>query len=288
MIEPTDLCNLKCTICYLQNTKLKREKHRMFFGEFKKIVDDIQSHCIYISLFYAGESLLNRDVYDMVEYSNRNNIITSISTNAMLMNEESCRNLITSGLDRLIISFDGATKKSYEKIRKGAKWETVINNIKTMIRLRKELKSKKPFVSLQMVVTKDNEYEIELFKKLADDLNVDEAYAKSLYTYPTGSDKFFKKIVKLNPSKKYRRKVISMRENCTALWRPLVTCSGDVYPCCYDEDSRYPMGNTNEDSFWNIWWSEKYQNFRNDKEKFTKSPMCSKCGYMEDYTIKYF
>lgn len=49
MIEPTDKCNLKCTICYTQNNPLKRKNHFMSFGQFKKIIDEVKWHIIYIT-----------------------------------------------------------------------------------------------------------------------------------------------------------------------------------------------------------------------------------------------
>ena len=289
MIEPTDLCNLKCTICYLQNTKLKREKHRMSFGEFKKLIDQVDHHIIYASLFFAGEPLINRDIYDMIAYCDEKDIITSISTNAMLMDEKASKNLINDGLDRLIISFDGATKKSYEKIRVGAKWETVIKNIKKMMKLKKEFNSNRPFVSLQMVVTKDNENEIDKFMKLANKLKVDEAYVKSLYTYTTGSKEFSDKLEKLVPTKESLKRCSTDKEKaCQAYTRSVVLSDCTVVPCCFDEDTKYPMGNIKKEMFSVIWRSKKYRAFRNSKEKFTKSPICSKCGCTgeKDYRVR--
>ena len=41
MIEPTDVCNLKCPLCPSGNGKLKRAKGFMDFSLFKKIIDEI-------------------------------------------------------------------------------------------------------------------------------------------------------------------------------------------------------------------------------------------------------
>jgi len=261
----------------------------MSFGEFKKLIGQVRNHIIYASLFYAGEPLINKDIYDMIEYCDEKSIISSISTNAMLMNEKASKKLIKAGLDRLIISFDGATKKSYEKIRKGAKWEIVLDNIKTLIKLKKEMNSKRPYVSLQMVVTKDNEKEIEKFMELANDLEVDDAYVKTLYTYDTGSKEFSKKLRKLIPTKESLKRCSVDREKaCQVNKRFVVLSDGNCIVCCFDEDSRYPMGNFKDKDFIEIWDSKKYKSFRNSKTKFTKSPMCSKCGCVGemDYKIR--
>ena len=87
-----------------------------FFCLIFKVIDNVKNHCVYINLWIAGEPLLNPELEKMVEYANKQNIITCISTNAMLLTKERTKNLIAAGVDRVIISFDGATKESYEKI----------------------------------------------------------------------------------------------------------------------------------------------------------------------------
>ena len=75
---------------------------------------------------------------------------SGISTNATILTEESSRRLIQAGLDYIIFAFDGATKATYEKYRKGAEFEKVRENILGFLKVKKELKSK-IFCIVQMV-----------------------------------------------------------------------------------------------------------------------------------------
>ena len=76
MIEPSDLCNLNCSICYTQKIKRKRNHNFLSFNEFKKIIDNAKNYCVYINLWIAGEPLLNKELERMISYANKKNIIT--------------------------------------------------------------------------------------------------------------------------------------------------------------------------------------------------------------------
>ena len=283
MIEPADRCNLNCAICYTQKVQRKREKNLLSFGDFKKIVDEIKNHCVYINLWIAGEPLLSRELEQMVAYAHKKNIITCISTNAMLLTKERAEGLVKAGLDRLIVSFDGATKESYEKIRIGAKFETVLNNIRELVKIKKT----HPFISLQLVVTNKNEAEIPLFAKLAKELNVDEAYTKSLYPATQLDNETTKKILSLRPAnKRYVRNVVNRNAGCLAKERTAIQCDGVVVPCCFDVETVYPFGNVLKQNFNDIWRSKEYADFRKSKLRYIKSPLCSSCGCSRDYRIE--
>ena len=287
MIEPTDVCNLKCTFCYTQNVELKRMTHTLSLEKYKDIIQDVRRYCMYINFWFAGEPLINKDIYKFVDHANRNNILSCISSNGMLLTPQASHNLIEAGLDRIIISFDGANKETYEKIRVGAKFETVIENVRKLVQLKKELKSRKPYVSLQMVLTKDNEQEVEKFTELAKDLGVDQAYVKSLYTFDTQDKEVKDKIKALQTENNQRTSDSEERKAaCTANNRTAILCDGTVVPCCYDVDSIYKFGDVGLNSLTDIWESSEYKIFRKDNKKFKESPLCSKCGCKKDFSLK--
>ncbi|MEO7210912.1 MAG: radical SAM protein, partial [Chitinophagaceae bacterium] len=66
-----------------------------------------------------------------------------------------------SGLDRLIISIDGTTQDVYQQYRRGGKLDKVIAGARNIVKWKKELKSKTPFVFFQFLVVKPNEHQVE-------------------------------------------------------------------------------------------------------------------------------
>lgn len=276
MIETTSICNLRCTFCFTREAEQKRKSKFLSFGQFKKIIDEVKYHTIYINLWFAGEPLINKELDEMVDYANKNNIITCISTNATLLTKERIQKLIDAKLDKLIISFDGAAKETYEKIRIGAEFEKVVQNIKNLISMKKD----RPFVSVQFVVTKNNEKEIPAFRQLVKELNVDEAYLKSLETYSS-------KTKEMLPSEKYKRTVKDKAKHCPAKKRSVILCDGAIVPCCHViEAEKYTFGNVFTESFDKVWSKKSYSSFRNNTERFKTSPLCSKCECQEDYALE--
>lgn len=113
---------------------------------FRETIDDIHQHLLYLIFYFQGEPYLNPDFLEMVKYASEKNIYTATSTNAHYLTDEAARKTVESGLDRLIISIDGTTQDVYEQYRIGGKLDKVIEGTKNIIKWRKALNSKTPFV----------------------------------------------------------------------------------------------------------------------------------------------
>ena len=59
----------------------------------------------------------------MIRITREAGIRTGMSTNATLLDDKRADMLFDSGLDYLILAFDGATKETYQKYRVGAEFE---------------------------------------------------------------------------------------------------------------------------------------------------------------------
>lgn len=111
-IETTNNCNLRCPMC---GRNWMEEKIGYLDWElFKKIIDEgIKYHLPSIKLNYRREPLLHPDLSKMVKYAKEKGILeVQSNTNGLLLNDQKAEELIEAGLDRIIFSFDGATKKN--------------------------------------------------------------------------------------------------------------------------------------------------------------------------------
>jgi radical SAM protein with 4Fe4S-binding SPASM domain len=58
----------------------------------------------------------------------------------------------------------------------------------------------------------------------------------------------------------------------------VITCDGDVVPCCYDKNGLHIMGNLAGMSFREIWRGEKYELFRGKVMRDRRLvDICSNC-----------
>ena len=132
-LEPTNKCNINCVMC--PNDKFeKNELEFMEINMFHKIVDKIKSSASSAYLLVSGESLLHPQIYPMIKYAREQNIRPLVNTNATtLVSAKQRLGLLTSGVEHITFAFDGYTKEAYEKIRVGAKYDSVIDGIKKFL-----------------------------------------------------------------------------------------------------------------------------------------------------------
>src|SRR5262245_29868778 len=102
-IESTAKCNLFCPMCPRENIYFPPRD--MELSLFRKIIDEGKDYLEFAVPYGVGEPLLNPEIYDMIAYCKSQGVPSGISTNATLLNEETSRRLIESGLDYIILAF---------------------------------------------------------------------------------------------------------------------------------------------------------------------------------------
>ena len=172
--EPTTSCNLRCPECPSGLREFTRPTGMLQKNFFQETIDDIYKDLLYLIFYFQGEPYLNPDFLDMVKYAHDKGIYTATSTNAHYLTDEKAKKTVESGLDRLIISIDGTTQDVYQQYRVGGKLDKVLEGAKNIIKWKKELNSKTPFVFFQFLVVKPNEHQIEDIKKLGKEMGVDQ------------------------------------------------------------------------------------------------------------------
>jgi radical SAM protein with 4Fe4S-binding SPASM domain len=242
-IESTAKCNLFCPMCPRENIYFPPRD--MSMSTFRKIIDETRDYLEFAVPYGVGEPLLNPEIYSMIEYCRESGVPTGISTNATVLTEEASRRLIKSGLDYIIFAFDGATKETFEKYRKGADFDRVTANIRMFLRLKKELRSR-IFCIVQVVRLRDNREEIPDLVRMWRIEGIDEIRIKKDEVHNEGS---------AIPGDEEGRP--PLRNPCYLLWRgPMyVHYDGTVYPCCYIYPNE-PVGNVTRNSMQEIWNSD--------------------------------
>ena len=250
--EPTNLCNLRCPICYTGSGKNPIPKGYLSFTNYKKVIDQLKDYLILVRLDGLGESFLNSDIFSMIEYATKNNIISAVSTNFTTFKPDDFKKVIDAGLDYLIISLDGATKETYEKVRVGARFETVLSSIKEIVKLKKSLKSKTPFIESQFIIFEESIHELEQIKKLSEELGVDRLLVKE-----SREDN-------LQSMRTMLRDKLPKGKPCYWLWYVLnVAWTGELKACCTSGlVSPFSFGNIIENSILNEWNNKTMKNLR--------------------------
>ena len=283
--EPTTSCNLRCPECPSGLRAFTRPTGMLKKDFFSQTIDQLSDDLLYLVFYFQGEPYLNPDFLNMVKYASQKKIYTATSTNAHYLNDENAKYTIESGLDRLIISIDGTTQEVYQQYRIGGKLEKVLEGAKNIMKWKKVLKSKTPFVIFQFLVVKPNEHQIEDVKRLAKEIGVDDVWFKTaqVYDYENDPNNLIPGIDKYSRYKKndkgYEFKG-KLSNHCWRLWHdPVITWDGLVAPCCFDKDAQHKLGDLKQKTFKEIWANGEYKKFRSKILEGRKNiDICANCS----------
>ena len=270
-IEIASICDLGCPHCFREYviTPDKIMDEKLFYN----IIDEISEMNVpSIKLNWRGEPLLHPKISEFIRYAKNKSILdVSINTNATTLTQKKSEELILSGLDQIIYSFDGGTKSTYEKMRPGRfksnKFEKVYENIKLFNELRKKLNFRFPITKIQMVMTKDTRDEVDnfynLFGEIVDDVTVTQYNERGGNLDDLSSlkrielEEFLKnkKLPKNTPhivNLEGETFISKERKPCEQLFqRLMVTYDGTVGMCCHDWGAQHAVGFINKTAFEN-------------------------------------
>lgn len=289
-IEPTTACNLRCVCC--EHTYWKEPSKNMTFEQYKKIMDDFGKPK-WLGLTGIGSSYLNKDYHKMMAYAkSKGTIIEVFDHFSHFKNEDQIRELIEIGPDFQFISIYGASKKSFEKVCVGSNFDKILSNLKTFVRLKKEMKKRFPILNFHFIVTKESKDEILDFIDLIGSLNTEIGeilVTPMLHTYKEAT----KYAVEINEdyvnrvkqrANKYgipitinmtaKKEAEGLKEKpaikcCKEHIMPFIFVTGHVTPCCGQNEAnarewqkKLSLGNAIEQPFREIWYSKRYKEMR--------------------------
>jgi radical SAM protein with 4Fe4S-binding SPASM domain len=288
-IEPTNRCNLRCTLCPVAEG-LTRESGFMKPELFRKLIDEAGDYVFLILLWEWGEPFVNPDIYEMIAYARSKGIqLVSSSNGHIFAYGNHSENVVRSGLDSLIVAVDGISQETYTKYRRDGDLETVLTGIRSVVAKKRELNRRTPFINLRFIVMKHNEHEIPRLRGLAESLGVDVFTLKTLYPghdVDPAQDKY-NDFIPEDP--KYRRfkytddfiRVRQIRNPCKNLWRsPAIHWKGDVCPCSFDVEESYRFGNVKDSTLRRIWYGDAYNSMRRRfRGNWDSIHLCGNCSY---------
>ncbi|MBW1711785.1 MAG: radical SAM protein [Deltaproteobacteria bacterium] len=296
MIEPASVCNLRCPYCSVLQTSKRVPSGIMNLDDYKTLIDSILSRPGYyppLDLFYRGEPLINPHFAEMAAYAGERGLSVGTSTNATLLSAKVGQAILDSGLEVMIVSFDGADKASYEAHRVGAVFEEVVEGLRAFIAERNRRGLKKPMVDLQFIVTRKNQDQIEAIRKLGAEMGVDHLSLKSMRVPlmdrpPEEALALGREFLPDDPAFRRYREVrgadgalagyepVNPSQTCNWGLASAIRFNGDIGLCCQDYLDTVDVGNVFEQDFWEVWWSQPYLNLR--RAAYRRRPaICQTC-----------
>jgi len=288
----TNRCNHNCTHCTLDwiNHKQDTLNSTILIKTLQDFVD-IGVKSIYFA--GEGEPTLHEDLGKFSQIAYNLGLKVAVSTNGSYLHT-----LETSlpYLSWLRFSLDASTKDSFSKIHGVStnEFDKVISNIKQCVDIVKS-NNYKVQIGIQTLLMQENIHEIEDIGILSKNIGVNNFQVKPAHCHPKSSyrkvdylglhEKIQQRLEKLNDTtftsivrtKSIERlyKERTYDECCAFNVYGLIDACGNVVPCnIFYGDENYKFGNIYENSFSDIWTSDRKKKVI---EKITKLQH-SKCG----------
>jgi radical SAM protein with 4Fe4S-binding SPASM domain len=261
--ELTNHCNLHCPECPSGSGTMKRERGFMDFDLYREVIAELRPYLYYLNLYFQGEPLLHPKFCLFPGLAP--DIFSTISTNGHFLNPENARNLVSSRLNKLIVSLDGMDQETYSAYRRGGDLNRVMSGIRNVAEARDSCKSGLK-LEIQFLVNRYNEHQVEDAERFAKEVGA-RLRLKSMQIINLQDienwlpeEGKFRRYSK--EGEKYKIKS-SLPNRCMRLWKnPVITWDGKVLPCCFDKDAQYVMGDLKKETFRSIWNGKRYTEFR--------------------------
>jgi len=237
VVELTNHCNLHCPLCST-NLAMTRPRGFMSLDLFRQLTGELQAAGLRPELSFnmCGEPLLHPQAAEFVACAASGGFRTLICTNATPLTVELGEALIRAGLPAIRVCLDGATAASHELYRVGSSFDRVKRNIEALIETRARMGAPNPRITVQTLLTRASEGEIEQVLDWAWQAGADEVCFKplSLGTRTTPEQKRFGRGI-LPASAQLRRAAPCGDEPCRyPFHHMLVYWNGDLGVCCID------------------------------------------------------
>lgn len=275
-IETTLTCNSRCVFCYHHKKVLTGT---MTMKLFKKVVDDSFKNGVKnVILSVYGEPLVDKFLFDRIEYVVKKGMTYSLISNGYLLTQEKTKKLFKlKGLTFVNFSVNGYSPKVYEKMMVGLKRDVAYKNILYFLKMKEKLGRKEVVVNISTVKNKLNEKDFSsFFKYWSRQKGINQIMPIELRRL-MGDEEYNGDLGALGP--------MNQKENwlspCKQVWTVLVVYyDGRAAVCCDDLDlRRLIIGDFNKQTFKEIINGREIKNLKkihlcNQREKH---PVCGNC-----------
>lgn len=316
-IDVSGDCNLRCLMCSLAESNPARGM--MTLGEFLRVSRQIKGAPV-IELSSGCEPTLNPDLIPMLALARRDHPQTflNLTTNATRLTKEICAALIDQRVNKLLVSLDAAEPTVYERIRRGAKFQRVVENVCRCAAMIREKGADRPEIEVIFTFMTINSRQLEPLVDLVADMGIRSLIVNGLVPFSKDTGPLAMWEVSAAPplaqdlaieaSRRGREKGVRVlfadfsARQVRRCWdvNPVIAWNGDVSPCFMcsfartawigNRPIRFPrivLGNVHRTPLWAIWTSARAVAFRATRAVGALPRYCRACAMQMNVLCPY-
>ena len=182
-LEPTTRCNLQCRTCMRHSWSepggdLSLSSYRQLLAGLGAL-DSLRT----LAFWGIGEPLLHPRILQLVRLARQQGLLTEMVTNGMLLDQAMAVGLVDAGLDRLVVSVDGTTPKSFARVREGGGLEQLRQNLGRLVQAIFDSGAPGPDIGVEFVLMRRNLEELPRLPALARELGASHIILTNLLPY---------------------------------------------------------------------------------------------------------
>jgi MoaA/NifB/PqqE/SkfB family radical SAM enzyme len=172
-IHPADRCNIDCFFC---STAALRGTDEVPMPRFSELLGELkEAGTRSLRLSGGGEPLFHRRIKDFLAAIQTSGLpIENLTTNAVLLRSEIAE-LLVGTCDQITVSLNTADEESYAAMMQTPprNFQRVVDNTRALVDLRRQRSAKRPRVTVQFLVWKENFRTIPEMYRLAREIGAD-------------------------------------------------------------------------------------------------------------------
>ena len=277
-IEITNICNLKCTFCppkILPNGTMSLEKFDDLNFQLKPYTKELAYHMV-------GDPLVLSNLNEYLNISLKHALKVNITTTANNINEKHYKALMNPTIKQINFSINSYNANSHKK-----SLDEYLNPILDFVKFAQEQKHEY-FINFRIWNLDEEKSAKEFNKKVFDKINetfntnidLENVYKERPKNIRIDRKIFFNFDEYFNwPS--LENEIVSTNGFCYGLDSHFgILTSGDVVPCCLDQNACINLGNTNTTQISDILNSNRVKAIQNGfRKNIVVEELCQKCEY---------
>jgi len=180
-IEVNNYCNLKCTHCPRHSATADINSARWTEEMFDRIMPWMR-WAGFVGLAGLGEPFLEKNLPRILRQIVDAGPAPAVITNGTMIRADVIEQIVGVGPMLINVSIDGATKDTFERIRVGADFDRIIDNMLALREAKERLGTVHPAIQINWAWTRSNLHEVEELARLAEQMGALAVRTQPVYT----------------------------------------------------------------------------------------------------------
>ena len=281
-IQTINRCNANCRMCPYGNTTAQAPAHHMSEALYAGILEQLRNHR---SLLWFSPTLQNEPLLDdalparlrLAREMLPAHVKLIVVTNGSLLTRERTQALIDNGMDRIDVSVDAFTRATYEKIRPGLDFASVVENTERLLAMPGQTDVRVRFVRQQANEAEEDEFARHWTARgarvTARGFHNRRGLVQNLTATADRRESWGHVLLK-----RYGRRLTPA---CFFPFAHLnILSDGRVPPCCYDWTTDHIVGDLTKQSLGEVWSSPGLATCRTRLAawQYMDSSLCRRCS----------